>query len=261
MDNIAVKLVVSPLLIGAASLVGRRWGQSVAGWLVGLPLTTGPVVFFLALDYGAGFAAHAAVGAIAGTAAQAGFCFAYAQAARRFGWSRALAAATLGFALAAMVYKIVTPPLPVLLPIVIAALAAALWSLPRPRVEAPTAKALPKWDLPARMLVAAGIILGLGAAAPLIGPHLAGFISTYPVFATVLTVFAQRLEGEVAARRVLRGLLIGLFGFTAFFAVLALALEPLGIAAAFLCATLAALTVQGYSLSAVRRSGLSPRTL
>ncbi len=50
MENIAVKLVASPLLIWAASLVGRRWGQAVAGWLVGLPLTSGPVARIQAVD-------------------------------------------------------------------------------------------------------------------------------------------------------------------------------------------------------------------
>ena len=49
MDNLTLKLVATPALIGTATLVGRRWGQSIGGWLVGLPLTTGPVAFFIAL--------------------------------------------------------------------------------------------------------------------------------------------------------------------------------------------------------------------
>jgi hypothetical protein len=47
MGNIAVKLVASSLLISAASLVGHRWDQSGAGWLVGLPLISGPVAFLM----------------------------------------------------------------------------------------------------------------------------------------------------------------------------------------------------------------------
>jgi hypothetical protein len=67
MQNLAVKVVVTPLLIGGASLAGRRWGHQLGGWLVALPLTSGPVAFLLATDHGADFAATAAVGMLAGT--------------------------------------------------------------------------------------------------------------------------------------------------------------------------------------------------
>src|SRR5487761_975495 len=224
MGNIAVKLVASPLLLLAASLVGRRWGQSVAGWLVGLPLTTGPVVFFLALDYGPNFAARAAIGSLAGTAVQAAFCFGYTRTAQFFGWPTALLAATVGYALGTIVFEIAVPSLAMMLPIVLFALAAALVLLPRPQMRAASMPVVPHWDIPARMIVAAGLVLGLSAAAPLIGPRLTGLLATFPVFATVLAVFAHQFEGEPAARQVLRGLLIGLFGFAGFFPVLAVAL-------------------------------------
>ncbi len=184
MENVALKLVASPLLIWAASLVGRRWGQSVAGWLVGLPLTTGPVIFFLALDYGTDFAARAAVGSLAGTAVQAGFCLAYARVARGCGWPIALIAATIAFVLGAILYDLAAPPPPVLLPIVLTALASALFLLPRSAAEARVATVPPPWDIPARMIIAAGLVLGLSSAAPVIGPRLAGLIAAYPVFAT-----------------------------------------------------------------------------
>src|SRR5437879_3357737 len=60
MDILIFKLVAAPLLIGAASLAARRWGETVSGWLIGLPLTSGPVCFFLAVEQGSGFAAAAA---------------------------------------------------------------------------------------------------------------------------------------------------------------------------------------------------------
>jgi O-antigen/teichoic acid export membrane protein len=50
-----LKLVLTPLLIAAASLARRRWGHAVSGWLLGLPLTSGPVAFFLAIERGASF--------------------------------------------------------------------------------------------------------------------------------------------------------------------------------------------------------------
>jgi hypothetical protein len=253
MESFALKLVASPLLILAASLAGRRWGQSVSGWLVGLPLTSGPVAFFLALDHGPAFAAHAAIGSLIGTAAQAAFCLAYGHAARRVGWPSALAVATTAFAAGAMLCDLAGPSLRVLVPLALFALCAALRLLPRGGGARVAVAIRPRWDIPARMAVATALILGLTAAAPLIGPRAAGLIATYPVFAIVLSVFAHRLDGASGARRVLRGLLVGLFGFIGFFAALALALEPLGIAAAFALASLLALAIQGASLWLMRR--------
>jgi hypothetical protein len=63
-EGLALKLVLTPALIGVVSLAGRRWGPGVSGWLVGFPLTSGPVAFFLALDHGVRFAAAAAVGSM-----------------------------------------------------------------------------------------------------------------------------------------------------------------------------------------------------
>ena len=75
--DVAIKLVVAPLLIGAASLAGRRFGHAVGGWLVALPLTSGPVAWFLAREHGDAFAATAALGMLAATASQVAFALAY----------------------------------------------------------------------------------------------------------------------------------------------------------------------------------------
>ena len=55
-----LKLILTPLLLGGVTLAGRKFGPTVSGWLVGLPLTSGPVSFFLALEQGTKFAARAA---------------------------------------------------------------------------------------------------------------------------------------------------------------------------------------------------------
>ena len=72
------KVVVTPALIAAATLAGRRWGDRMSGWLVGLPLTSGPVVVFRALDHGSRFATTASLGVLLGTISRAAFAVAYA---------------------------------------------------------------------------------------------------------------------------------------------------------------------------------------
>src|SRR2546421_570766 len=81
-------------------MAGRRWGPGVSGWLVGFPLTSGPVAFFLALDHGLSFAAGAAVGSMTRAAPQAAFCVLYGRLARRRHWTMALLRGRLAFAAA-----------------------------------------------------------------------------------------------------------------------------------------------------------------
>jgi len=95
--SLALKLVLTPLLVGGASLAGRRWGSEIGGWLVGIPFTSGPIAFFLALNPGPRFAAATAVGIMAGVASQAAFCVAYAWTAQRRGWAPSPLVGTAAF--------------------------------------------------------------------------------------------------------------------------------------------------------------------
>jgi hypothetical protein len=99
----------------------------------------------------------------------------------------------------------------------------------------------------------------LTGAAPLLGARLAGMLATFPVFATVLTVFAHRAQGRDAAQRVLRGLLLGLFAYSGFFLVIALAIERIGIAASFAIACIVAGVIQFLTLRIMRGSPASGR--
>src|SRR6266436_4491589 len=233
MDILVLKLVAAPLLIGMASLAGQRWGETISGWFIGLPLTSGPVCFFLAVEQGTSFAAAAATGCLAGAAAEAGFCLAYGMAARHGGWPLALAAGTAGFAAAATVLGTAALTLAPLAALAALVLAGVLRLMPRHTTAVLTLPAAPRWDIPARMAVATALVFSLTELAPLFGAQLSGLAATYPVFAAVLAAFAHHASGAAAATGVLRGLLVGLFGFIGFFAVLASTIERLGIALSF----------------------------
>jgi hypothetical protein len=77
MNIFVLKLILAPVIIGSASLAGRKWGPAVSGWIIGLPLTSGPVVFFLALSHDAAFAASAALGVISGGISLVAYALAY----------------------------------------------------------------------------------------------------------------------------------------------------------------------------------------
>ena len=80
-----LKLALVPMLIGAVTLAGRRWGATVAGWLSAFPIVSGPILFFIALEQGAEFVARAALGTLSAVLAILVFAVSYAWAATRFG--------------------------------------------------------------------------------------------------------------------------------------------------------------------------------
>jgi hypothetical protein len=247
-----LRILLAPALIGAASLAGRRWGPAVSGWLVGLPLTSAPVTFLLALEHGPAFAAQVALGTLAGTASQVLFAIAYAWLARRHGWLPAFVGGSLTFAVSTALLAGLRVPLAALASAVVVVLVLGLRAIPAPRREARLATApLPRWDLPARMVVATLIVGMLIGLAPVLGARVTGLLSPFPVYAAILTVFAHRAQGGPTAIGVLRGLLAGLFGFVGFFVVVAGSIERFGIAPAFVTATLIALVVQLVSLRAL----------
>lgn len=256
MSLIFFKLVLPPLLILLASLAGRRWGDAIGGWLVGLPLTSGPVAAFLAIQYGADFAAFAANGSLVGTAAQACFSLGYALLAQR-GWVIALVGGSVAYTVAALLIQPMPLPHWGFFAVALATLTMSALFIPR-REFLHTTIISPWWDLPARMAVATTLVLTLTAAAALVGAQVAGLLATFPIFGTILAIFAHRMKGAAMATQVLRGMVFALYGFAVFFFVLGLSLVKVGIFPAFLAATASSLLVQAGALRLIRR-GQVPR--
>ncbi len=86
-----LKLTITPAVIALATVVARRFGPAVGGWLIGLPFTNGPVALFLTLEHGPRFTAHVARGFIAGISGEVAFVLAYVALVRRgHGWPSSL---------------------------------------------------------------------------------------------------------------------------------------------------------------------------
>jgi hypothetical protein len=255
--TLVLKLALTPLLIAGVSLAGRRWGGAIAGSLVSLPLTSGPVSAFLAAEHGPHFAARSAVGSLSGVAAESAFCLSYASMARR-GWPAALAAGTLGFGAAGAVAEALplsarTGVLLALFAAAVASLGIALALLPRAAATAVAAPARPRWDIPSRAVVATALVVALTGLASVASARLVGLIAVFPLYISVLAVFGQRLGGRDDVLSLLRGVLLGLSSFVGFFLVLGTVLARIDTVAAYVCATAAALAAQAVSLAFVRR--------
>ena len=253
MNILVLKLILAPVIIGSASLAGRKWGPVVSGWIVGLPLTSGPVVFFLALSHDTAFAKNAALGVISGGISLVAYTLTYVWLAKKFEWQMTITGSLLVFmACTAVLQNFILPLIPIFL-LVCAAILLALHLIPN-TVVAEVAIQPGPWDIPMRIFIGTSFILLLTGIAPFIGSRLTGLLTTIPLYISILTVFAHRRQGPAAAAHVLRGLLYGLFAFAGFFLMLNLLFERAEIAVAFVAAIVVALAVQGTSLWVLRQT-------
>jgi len=251
MELLLLKFIAAPLLLVGATIVIRRWGESVGGFLVGLPLTSGPISIFLAVENGPRFAMQASAGSLIATASQVGFCATYCLLAAR-GCFTALAGACTAFVVSACVLQGLDLPAGGLFLIALLAVAITLYCIPHNLEHSPVVIAQ-WWEWPVRMMLMIGMVAGVTLLAPYVGARVSGVLASFPCMATILVVFAHRSMDQAAAKRVMRGMVAGLFGFAVFFYVLNITLTKFHLAAAYGCALVAASIVQMLALQTMRR--------
>jgi len=254
MNILILKLVLAPVIIGSASLAGRKWGPAVSGWIVGLPLTSGPVAFILAVSHDTTFAFGAIRGTLSGGFSLIAFCLTYAWLARKFNWAiTALGSISVFAGMTTLLQNFDLPYIPLFFAIVLV-IVVGLWLMPK-QVELEVSQSTPSlWDIPARILVGTSFILLMTGIAPYIGPRLTGLLTTIPLYAGILTIFAHRHHGHAGANSVLRGLIFGLFAFAGFYLVLGLLIQNTSLLISFSAATLSALIVQGVTLLILQKT-------
>jgi hypothetical protein len=238
----ALKLLLVPALIYLVTLAGRRWGPAVAGWLSAFPIVAGPILLALTLEQGPGFAAHAAEGTLLAVVAILVFSVAYAWASRRFQVAGSMALALLAYFAAVAALQALRLPLGAAFVLVWCALLAATRLFPAPEALAPASTAR-RSDLAWRMLAAAVLVFAVTTGASQLGARLSGFFAMFPVMSTVLVGFAHAGLGRGNAVALLRGMVVGYFGFSVFCVTLSMELRDGAVAPAFGLALACALAV------------------
>ena len=223
-----LKLLVIPGFLLLISLAGKRWGPSVAGWLSGLPVVVGPILFFLAIEQGQVFAAQSATAALSAMFAMIAFCVTYAQVAQRTGWPWALVISLSVWACAAVALSLIPPSLTLSVIAAAIALLAAPWLFPK--VQPVLAGPAPKSDkLLMRMMAGALLTLAVTLLASTVGERWSGLLAVFPVLGSVMAVFSQQTRGPAFTAALLRATATGMYSFAAFCLVLALTLPGMGL--------------------------------
>ena len=246
------KIIVAPVLIALVSLAGKRWGHGVSGWLLGLPLNSGPILVFMVLQQGHSFASAAAIGSLLGIVAWAAFGFVYALCCPRLAWWASMLAGWAAYGLVALLLLPVHLGVGWSFMLVAAALSTMLLMFPGPAGNdsvSPTRK----YELWLRMLTASVMVVTLTGVAKALGPQRSGILTAFPAYTTILAVFSHQ-QSAASAMKVMRGVNMGLYTAAVFFLVLSPCLVRMGAVLAFSLALAAALLVQGVSLVFVRKN-------
>jgi hypothetical protein len=230
----------------SVSLAARRWGPKIAGLLTGLPIVSGPALFFFAVEQGDVFASEAARAVLVSLVGVELSGVAYAWVALRAPWWASLLASWSVFFASVLLVQRAGWTANVALVAACAGLLVAQLALPRGGATATGTR--PAWDLPLRVFASMLLVVSVTTLARRLGPTLSGALTPFPVAISILLAFSHAQQGSAGAISFLRGFMPGMWAFTAFCYVLCVGIVPLGTGLGFAVALACTLAIQGVVL-------------
>lgn len=240
---LVAKVLFAPMLLAACAFAAHRWGATVGGWLLGLPLISGPVSYFLLIQHGTHFAESAASGALLGMVGTGVFCVTYSLTSSkdRPWWEALLIAGASCVTVVIALTRIHLDFIPtVLLAAVFLVMLAVVVGRPQGDTLIPSSKL---HTLFARMAFASTVVVGVTFASTQLGSGVSGTLTAVPVISAVMAVSTHRSAGSDSVCGLMRGAVAGLWGGAAFFVVVGLLVVAEAPAITYLAATVAAALV------------------
>ena len=208
-----------------------------------LPVVAGPILLILYLEHGGSFTAAAARTATLAIVPLALFALTFGYLSRRHGWLLTLIASWVVVLLADLAVAQLDLPAGVALLLALLALHGTSALLRRLNGAPPPALPTPWWDLPARAVATALLVLVVTGLAAFLGPGLTGALTPFPIALSVVCAFTTAQAGHTGVLALLRGVVPGLDGFALFCFLVAILINKIGGAAAFGLATAASVAV------------------
>lgn len=218
MGVILIKLLLTPALMLVVSMVSRRWGNLAGGIACGLPLTSGPISVYLAVEQGTGFASYAAANSLTGINGVLACYLGYIFLSKYVNITLSCAIAILVFGAVNMLMLHAPIWLDVVVSIVIIYIIIVITAGVGDQVSK---SRIPPFDLPARAIVATLLVLAVTASAGALGPQVVGIISPVPVIAWPLIIFGHVQDGRDGAIAAIRGAAGGAVSLIIFYLIVA----------------------------------------
>lgn len=253
-----LKVGLAPLLILAASFAGYRWGNTVSGWIVGLPLTSAPVILLLALEQGSGFAATSAQGSLLGLVSLSAFSLAYSLLSLRLrlGWLPSMLLGWCIYFISSFALEFASVPVMVAFICVVAWLLLVARLFPVVDTPETTTSSGSNWkDVVIRIVAAVALIFAITEYAPALGPRLSGLLTPFPIYTSVMVSTIHRRQGIASASQFVRGATLSLFTPAVFWLMVGSTIVAWGVGASYALAIVAALVLHWALFKALRRRG------
>lgn len=227
-----LKITLIPAIIALITLVARRWGNQIGGLIGSMPWVAGPILLFFILEQGTPFGIQSIQGVMLGILALISFSFTYATLSQRRSWLPTLLISYGIYAITAVGFNALRPSLWVGYALVLGSVWLALRFFPHPTAQTTSARRLP-YEISIRMAVATVFVIVITGLASVLGPTWSGILTPFPILTSILAIFSHTLQGSNATISTLRGLVMGLFGFSTFLFMQAFLLPHFPIAISF----------------------------
>ncbi|MEO8202589.1 MAG: hypothetical protein ABI630_01905 [Betaproteobacteria bacterium] len=223
------------MIVVSASRATERLGPFLGSMIATLPVSTGPIYVFLAIDHGPQFISDSARMGVIAVVATVAFVAVHAVVAQRHATFVSWLCATAAWFLVASLLQLREWSFVEGCLVFAACFALAIRSLRRYVVEI-KAPPMPRvrFDLALRSALVAGVVVATTIAGNAVGPAATGTLATYPVVFTSLVLILQPRCGGPFTAALLVNSLKGLIGFGTALGVLHLAAARLGSTAGLL---------------------------
>lgn len=226
---LAAKMVLTAAVVVGASVVAERSGPLLGGVIISLPISSGPGIFFLALQASDQFVADSVLYSLAMSAAIAVFLIVYPRLAVRYGAVTSIGGGLLVWGCVGLLVQLVPLQLWSALTMTLIAFLAAI-RIPRPPGLRPPPRpvGISKAELVGRALITGAIIATVVTISGLIGPRATGILMAFPTAFTAIAFIMHRRHGGSAAAATLLASTFGMMSFVAYLVTLYLLTIPLG---------------------------------
>lgn len=237
---IVYKILTVPVVIMIISFLAKKWGSFIGGIFAGLPIFSGPISLFMALEQGPEFVRLASYNSMLGLLGCVVTALVYAWLAYfKLKWWLALPCALLSFFGAEYLFHLMPEFSSFFIVITLCSAFITLICLPKPSVEQYVSRR-PHWVPWAQIILGTTMVYGVTELAHIMGPRWSGTLSCFPFMIVLLAPFTHVVNGVYATVMVLRGFATGWLGTALFSFTVILTVMHFHVAAvyflAFFCA-------------------------
>jgi len=224
-----LKMAIAAAVVVTCSLIAERSGPKIAAMIATLPISLGPVLFFLSLEHEPAFLAESARGTMNANIANAGFVLAYVLVAQRFTTLPSLLSALAAWVATLLGVRFLAPSALFLTLLAVVAFG-SIHLVVRPYLAArPAVASRRAWfAVPLRAACVAALVGGVTVASHHVGASWSGVLAGLPLVLSSLVMILQPRIGGAATAALIGNGALGLLGVGLGLAVLYLAAVPLG---------------------------------